>query len=83
MDRLRNLPPDPVEAQQVPVEGVDLPESDEAVQSDFAPAPDQTTFVENEGLLNRKDRGPSHDHADVEGEDLGEAARAAQRGRTA
>lgn len=83
MDRLRNLPPDPVEAAQVPVEGVDLPESDQAVQGDFTPASDQTRFVENEGLLNRKDRDPARADDGVEGEGIGEAARAAQRGRTA
>ena len=77
MDKLRNLPPDPVEASQVPVEGVDLPETD-------APArvkQDQHQFVENEGLRNVDQRKGVIDS--VEGEELSQTSGAAQRGRTA
>jgi hypothetical protein len=78
MDRkLRNLPPDAVEASQVPVEGVDLPETD-------APArvrQEQHQFVENEGLRNVDQRSGKLDS--VEGEELSQTSGAAQRGRTA
>lgn len=77
MDKLRNLPPDPVEASQVPVEGVDLPETDAPTRL----KQDQHQFVENEGLRNVDQRKSVIDS--VEREELSQTSGAAQRGRTA
>lgn len=82
MDKTRFLPPDPVEAAQVPVEGVDLPEGDTASQGAIDDLRQRQAFPENEGVVKRE----LPDTADVDlttGPQLDEAVQAAQRGRTA
>ncbi len=79
MDKIRIIPADPVEAAQVPVEGVDIP-------------PDETTdrkhpeydraFAENEGLVKPNTRA-AEDIERPQGEKLEATAEAARRGRTA
>jgi hypothetical protein len=84
MSKVPILPADPVEAAQVPVKGVDLPEEDTAAQIEGNRAPPagagnaSPSFVENEGLVRKE----THPAAPEEGE-LDEAAKAALRGRTA
>lgn len=75
--KLRNIPPDPVEATQVPVEGVDLPETEAPARA----KQEQQQFVENEGLRNVDQRSGRLDS--VEGEELSQTSGATQRGRTA
>ena len=90
MDKPRILPADPVEVANLPIEGVDVPETNsEAAASqnegDDIPARkphEKKGYVENEGLTDRKVTDPSSVES-VEGEELGAAAEAAQRGRTA
>lgn len=48
MDRTRLIPPDPMEAAQAPIEGVDVP----AEPSDREQNQDQKQYAENEGLAN-------------------------------
>ena len=76
MDRTHLLPTDPIEAAQVPVESVDLPEADSATQTSGQ------AFVEHDELAKRELPGT----ADIDlttGPNLDEAVQAAQRGRTA
>jgi hypothetical protein len=88
MDRMRLLPPDPMEAAQVPVEGVDVPETETALQPEGGEpstrdqSQDQKQFVENEGLANTT-RPEVAEDVERPSTDSNEMARAAQRGRTA
>jgi len=78
MDKTRFLPPDPVEAAQVPVDDVDLPDDDMAGQGQ--------AFPENEGLKTGDPPAPGPAPGDVDpttGPGPEETAQAAQRGRTA
>jgi hypothetical protein len=82
MDKTRIPPPDPVEAAQVPVEGVDLPAGERAGQGATGSPTRNRGFPENDGLVKPAPVDP----ADVDlttGAQRDAASQAAQRGRTA
>jgi hypothetical protein len=79
MDKIRLIPADPVEAAQVPVEGVDIP-ADKT--TDRKHPEHERAFAENEGLV-KPDTRAADDVERPQGEKLGAAAEAAQRGHTA
>ena len=88
MDKPRIIPADPMGAAELPVEGVDVPATETAVQVEGDNPPNTSdqklppNFVENEGLNDRQFREAN----DVEGASReGREAEldAAQRGRTA
>jgi len=79
MDKIPIIPADPMEAAQMPIEGVDVPENYISRRQRKKRA---RNYPENEGLAKQKAR----DAAGVENADGGKldaAAEAAQRGRTA
>lgn len=80
MEKIPIVPADPVEAAQMPIEGVDVPDNYISAHKRRKMARD---YPENEGLAKQKASEAIHAAEGVDGGTLDAAAEAAQRGRTA
>jgi hypothetical protein len=80
MDKIPIIPPDPMEAVQVPVRGADQDVEESSPQADPERRP---AYTENEGVSAQNARDIADSVSQAPDDKLEAAAEAAQRGQTA